>query len=771
VADTFAPAPVADPATGTTTTEPARRGRLGPGWWPAAAVLVATAATLHYYGVGGAAIVAFYAYTALAITLPGTLLWRLLMRGAGHIGTDSAAGTAVGFAVEIPVYLAARAAGQPYAVAVWPVITLVTFAAVPGLRRFWRGSGDRMPGAAGCAAGIAMLYVLADSALTVFRVEALTGHLARAPYPDEPFQTALVGELKHHFPAVMPYVTGTPLQYHWYVHAHTAAASWLTGIEPQVLLLRLVPLPMMYASVLLVIAIARALTQRVWPGLVAVAITFFATMTSPYRDLSVPFATGSLLDAGWYSPTQTFGAMLFAALILVLVRLLRAEAPAGPGPWIAFALLSGAVAGAKATFLPMLACGLALAVLVRYLRGRRAGGPSAHRTGPELGALAISLVWLVFAQLGLYGGGDQGMAIAPLSVVKFSAAGQAVLGTPVAADPWPTLVVFALLTVLSWVGGLAGAIGLARSQQRWDCAYWIIVGIGISGAGALFAFGHPGLSELYFIRSAEPYLAIAAACGLAALVRGVRSKRAAGLWAGSFVIGVALVYAVRAAAGASPRSISSSLVPYAVLAAALLLVGATLVVLGRGAGLSRAAITAAVVLVALGTTVPAGLLQPTDLVTTATTGPERNVRGFIDLTPAGGIPAARWLRDHSSPDDLVATNDHCLAVAGPECDSRDFWLAAYAERRVLVEGWAYTDRAMDEIPIYAPGVGYPAYWDPALLAANDAVFTAPDRDSVHRFAHRYGVRWLVAVGPHVDPALADFATLRFTAGEVSIYQL
>jgi hypothetical protein len=60
-------------------------------------------------------------------------------------------------------------------------------------------------------------------------------------------------------------------------------------------------------------------------------------------------------------------------------------------PWLGFAVLMGAVAGAKATFVPMALAGLLLAVVLRRLTRRR--------LGPEAVALLITLFWFAFAQL------------------------------------------------------------------------------------------------------------------------------------------------------------------------------------------------------------------------------------------------------------------------------------------------------------------------------------------------------------------------------------
>ena len=90
----------------------------------------------------------------------------------------------------------------------------------------------------------------------------------------------------------------------------------------------------------------------------------------------------------------------------------------------------------------------------------------------------------------------------------------------------------------------------------------------------------------------------------------------------------------------------------------------------------------------------------------------------VTALPRSRVEAARWVRDNSAPDDVLATNAHCRAVGGDGvCDARSFWLSAYAERRVLVEGWLFAPRVSE--------TGERAFWDPALLALNDEAFTAP----------------------------------------------
>jgi hypothetical protein len=132
--------------------------------------------------------------------------------------------------------------------------------------------------------------------------------------------------------------------------------------------------------------------------------------------------------------------------------------------------------------------------------------------------------------------------------------------------------------------------------------------------------------------------------------------------------------------------------------------------------------------------------------------------------PASRVEAARWVRDHSAPDDIVATNVHCLGYWGSLCDSRSFWLSAYSERSVLVEGWGFAPRL-------ATGLG--PFWDPQKLAVNDAAIAASTEDNIRTMRHTYGVRWLVvdrSVGAEA-PELATLAEKRFDNGRIAVYEL
>ena len=143
------------------------------------------------------------------------------------------------------------------------------------------------------------------------------------------------------------------------------------------------------------------------------------------------------------------------------------------------------------------------------------------------------------------------------------------------------------------------------------------------------------------------------------------------------------------------------------------------------------------------------------------------------LIGPGGLQSARWLEEHSTPDDLVATDMHSLRPG--RHDFRNFWLAGYAQRRILVEGWAYVppesvgepSNKITNLPTRPP------FWDRAKLRLNDQVFSHPTAAGVARLHDKYGVDWLFA-DRREKPDLAGLARVakqRFRAGGYTVYEI
>ena len=134
-------------------------------------------------------------------------------------------------------------------------------------------------------------------------------------------------------------------------------------------------------------------------------------------------------------------------------------------------------------------------------------------------------------------------------------------------------------------------------------------------------------------------------------------------------------------------------------------------------------------------------------------------------TTIGTQAVADYLRANSDPDDVLASNRHCV---GPEennpCHARIFALSALSERRVLVEGWSYTT-----CPLSEPLIN--TFWDDELYQLNQRVVLNPDAQSINEIS-RYGVKWIVI--DKLRPAAEDFsefASLAFKKGDMQVWKI
>jgi hypothetical protein len=435
------------------------------------------------------------------------------------------------------------------------------------------------------------------------------------------------------------------------------------------------------------------------------------------------------------------------------------------------------LAGAKSTFLPVLGAGLGLAFAVQLLRRR------VDRVLLAAGVLVV--VTFGAAVVVLFGGQSQGLEFDPLTTVLRTPLVKQLMGP----DRQPSAALLAVLTVfalLSWCAHLAGAAVVLR-RHRYDPLVAVLVGCLLAGLAGVLLFSHIGSSQYYFLRAAMPLGGILTAWGVAlALDRvGATPRRTAVLAVCAAAVGVggaAAVATLTPAGRAFPAHLHGRaqavqvLLPIAL--ALLVCLGAALLGLFPGVRPRRHAALAAV-LVALAAV---GLLRlGTDGVAGArfaarygtATGTQGELIGY-PVTPAN-LAAARWLRDHSSPEDVVATNLHCRVMVNTYCDNRHFWLAAFTERRILVEGWGYTSRSNAEF-VARPTIKvyFGPYWDPARLRANDEAFTHPTPQNLALLRDRWGVRWLFVhtrAGVRPDPALDRYAELRYQTRDAKVYAL
>ncbi|MFY0406864.1 hypothetical protein [Solicola sp. PLA-1-18] len=739
----------------------ARRSPLASGWWPVLAVWLVTWALLRESDVRDVDVLRFSAYAALGLALPGTLLWRMLVvRGRRPLYADVAFGTALAYSVEMFVYLGVRAVGVPRLLLLWPLL-VVLVSLLPALRRrCWRPAGVvRTSPVLSWSLGGVVAFAVVWLWWFIWPVVPVTGVGLRNPYPDVPYHLGLIGELRHHVPGELPMVAGEPLQYHWFVHAEMAATSWGSGVDPLILFLRLSPLLMTVIAILAAGALASRLARTPWAGLVA-AVALVVVAPNGVENVGNPQLLAGYI---YLSPTQSYALAVSAVLLAAVVEVLGRRR-VGAGLWVVFAIAVAGTSGAKGTFLPILVGALLGALLLALVWKR-------SRVVRLVVMLVLSVVALLTAQRLVYGTGAQGLVVDPLH----SNTGWAEYYGLGLSTGERTLATFAYL--VSNLGYVLGVWGLVRRRRWRDPRAVFLLGFVVAGVGATLFFWHASLSQMYFLRSVPVAAAVVSAWGLALVAPRRWTRPLVTAVVAALAVGLLVTYGVtrwRVSAG-GPGAAEGLLVllgcTVAVVVVSALVGGVALARRGHGRRFSLLAVAAAA---------GVALSSVPMLVHQVAETPERVPFVQPDDTPdriaAGGIPAARWLRDHSSPDDLVATNTHCIfpGQSADNCDNRRFWMSAFSERRYLVEGWAYSPRTAPR----GEALGLPncclPFWDPEKLRVNDAAFTDPSASTVDRLRDRYDVRWLFVdlKGPDVDlDELARFADLRLERGGYAVLEV
>ncbi|WP_433282685.1 hypothetical protein [Micromonospora sp. CA-244673] len=734
-------------------------------WAPTVAGYAAVVAVLLAAGTSAGAIARWTAYAALAVLLPGTLVFRALRRRPHTLVEDLALGAAVGLVLELVAWAGFTAVGLPGWLRLWPLAVVVPFAAVPRLRRHWRVRYPTVAPAgwawslAGVVAGFS-LY-LYGSFLAVNPV--LPTDEGQAQYLDLAFELSLAGAATHQVPPEVPQVAGEPLHYHWFGFAHLAATSLVSGVDLPTVLFRLaVPALCALAAVLLAV-VGWRITGRPYAGVVAAALLFTVGefgFENGWRQLFGSQATFIV----WGSPSMTYSWVLLLPLIAALGELVgRARAvtvpPLGRGAWALAVLFLAASTGAKASTLPVVLAALGLTAVATLVARRRL--PRA-----VLVAAGLALAAQVFATAVLFAFESHGVVLDPLSGLR----PYVPTGRPAGVTAlWWVLVAVAFLLNLQL--RLAGALALFRPRRwRFEPVQVFLLGGALAGPAIYLLVGHPGSSNQYFTRTGFAFGVLLSAWGWVEV-----ADRAALAARGRWLLGAgAAGFAVLLTAVQLDSATSSPAVPaYAPVLpllrwAAVLTVPAVLVFLcwpalvGRWPGLAGRG--GLVLLTAVLTAGAPGLV-----LDAAATRVYPNGGAYpVVAMPASRVEAARWVRAHSAPDDVLATNAHCREVVDGWCDARSFWLSGYAERSVLVEGWAFAPRMVGR-----PDGPYAPFWDADRQRVNDSAFTAPTAAGLTALRDRYGVRWLVVdrqVGAEAL-ALRTLADLRFENSRTAVYRL
>jgi hypothetical protein len=338
---------------------------------------------------------------------------------------------------------------------------------------------------------------------------------------------------------------------------------------------------------------------------------------------------------------------------------------------------------------------------------------------------------------------------------------------------------------LSLLLGAAGLLVLTGTAARWfrDPGMIFLVGIAIAGFGGMVLTDQPGTSQLYFHRTAVPIIAALAAAGTWMLVFWFADRRSGVVVFASLLGGVAATAAARAIVRAHPSGgrpfrtpdgrLTGLVTPW-IWTIGLMIAVAVLVTalwkLAKRRGRPTRVAMASFVLAGMG----AGLFLPVQAMANYH---RTEMAPLTDKGPLGPsstqTAAAVWLRDHTAPGDLIATNAHCAMKNASGCDDRHFWIAALTERHVLVEGWGYTNTINDQVASTGSNASGLPFWDQQKLEDNDRAFISPTRDNLRLLKVKYGVRWLYADPGQtaVSRNLDALATLRFKAPDALVYEL
>ncbi|YAL83644.1 hypothetical protein ACMYYO_02230 [Dermacoccaceae bacterium W4C1] len=723
------------------------------------------------------------AVLALGLTqvLPGAMIWRCIRARRGWWLEDVIAGFAIGTGITVATQVIAGSTGLRALSWVLPLSVVAVLALLPPTRaRIVGAQCQREPWPLWPALAASVLISLPDTAFPLLKVPVdWTDQGPHLP-SDALFQVGLSGELLHHGPAAWPFFSGESLSYPWFTHAWTAHLSSASGLELDQVLYRLLPVltPLLVAGG--VAAVALRWTGRAGVAAAAPVLLAIGGRANVFGRLDPSGPTN------WVSPTLNLSVPLLLILVALLVMRWRGEA--GRGAAVVVFALALVATGTKGSTTPLLIAGAALAALAMAF-GQR------ERMRVVLVDLALMLVAMVVTMKVVIGGSQNGLRLDPGQAVRSGPLGQ-LLG---AVSGWQAVTLLGVTLVLAGLSrvGLA-AVLLSRPDRqlgRADPITWLLIGAVIAGIGAVLLFVQPGASQFYFMISSYPLAAVASAAGLDVLwtrsraaLAGMPVRQVLLRWVSitAVVLVAAIAVFVLPAAPFPGRDLERRTATITlVLVVGVLLWGLTaagVVAWARQTLGARGRITVVRLLsAACAIWVAVGIVAGMSSFRMVTSGPPPQLptaaerlheEGYVD---AGRVEAARYLRDHSSPDQLFATNRHCLDYDdSPEglapCDARWFVGTAYSERRALVEGWGYAPRIVAEHPHGRSSLEAP-FDRPETLRRNDRFFLRPDAADA-RWLWDRGVRWLYRdedLGPRVD--LSSYATLELRTPTATVWRL
>jgi hypothetical protein len=682
-------------------------------------------------------ITVYAGYAGLFVTLPGVFTWRLLLRrmhaDAARRPTwleDLSLGTILGFGLQLPLFLLGVASGVPLLVVLVPALALAV-SATPFGRAVWRLPTARMDPRVAWGLASVCVYGLAWLRQNVFPLRPLRLPANRTPSIDETFHQALVADVGSRFPPQIPFLLDTRLEYHWFVHAQIATSRHVTGIESVVTLRLLLPVLTLLLIVAGLGAVAFRLSERpvaavIAPALLVIGVFHVLGTDFPARDFLEPFMSPRYVS----SPSQTYGVMVSLPALMLILETLRPGQRSSRGTWVALTVTLLVLSGSKATFLPIFLCGAVAAWVVRLLVQRRVDRAAS-------GVVVLVVLAAMFAQLVIFGTNTGALNFDPFRTVTVAERQHVATTT---ALTWAGMLA-SMLT--AWLLYGAGAVGLLRGRRALDGRAVFLLICVPAGVVVPLLFHRTGLSQLWFMRSVAELVVLLSAWGMSCLLpRPLTWRPALGLVGVAAVSGLCAWAVSSLVGGATPGAAASQTGLLLTPLVPLLIVGVWLALgrlVARDPRQRRRPGVAVVLAILLGLGTSNAFQLAWGVVSGGGVGRVEPDRLFA----RGGVAAAQYVDEHGAVDDVVATNMHCRRPHRPRCDNRHFWVSAYTERRVVIEGWGYsapTNKSavgVDGLTKYTPAPF------PERLEINDDVFLDPTEENLARLVDTYSVDWLV----------------------------
>ncbi|KAB7743260.1 hypothetical protein GA707_14220 [Nostocoides sp. F2B08] len=725
------------------------------GWAMFGVGLALTSLTMWVHGVGAGTQLRFGLVTAVTILAPGFALstW------AGK--SPWAARLSVAWAVGLPVQLLGWAAAVTFdaALLAWGVPLLVSAVATAVWRQRIRDE-LRVPreplGVWISITGLGLWIV----ALARFANRWLEDP-ARNPlawYQDLYWHLAINASARSRIPLVDPQAVDEPFSYHWLTNAHIGGMALAGGIDLPALSAVAWYVPAFAATLGLAFGLAHYLTRSGWAGLMAAALVTFP----PAFALDAALTGGTTANFIPRSPSHMLALPVMLALIWTLIVVIKMADVRSRSAIPALAALVIIAPGVKASILPVVVCGLLLALVCAVITR----GP-VRRLAIVTGAVAAvtALTWPVF------GGGGGGSRLEILGGARQRPVFEASAGALADSGEGTTLVVLVAFTVLILLNHLWWAPALAAFSVR-DPIFWLFVGTLGSAIGVTQVFVHPGESQRYFAFGVQPLAAVAVAVGLWRLIESASARPGSSL--PPLLVPVALSGLVLGSMLSGAARIETLNLPV-VLGPLLLTVGAiaaSIMLLRRADRRALAALAVFVVAFSAGAPLVSALSGDRYTALTQRTAPPADPPPNYALT-TDELRAMRWMADNVPEDAVVATNLHCRNVRTEEnCAARGFWVAALGERQVFLGGWAYTALGRSTDGIDGRYHVLQPYPDEETFELNESAFYQPTPETLDQLADR-GVTHLAAIrrAGDVSRELSQLCSVVFENDDVLICRI